>query len=87
MGSGRSHFEDLSSSRDVFSKKGFVKLKGFCDVVRSKNFDYAWCDTCCINKDSSTELDAALNTMYLWYSDAGLCIVYLEDVTPGGLSI
>jgi len=37
--------------------------------------------TCCIDKDSATELGTALNTMYQWYADSKLCIAYLQDVS------
>ncbi|KAF8838528.1 hypothetical protein BDN67DRAFT_982443 [Paxillus ammoniavirescens] len=33
--------------------------------------------TCCINKDSSTELEGAIRAMYQWYKDASVCIVHL----------
>ena len=80
-------FEDLCSSRDVSGKKGFAKTKGFCCVARSEAYDYTWIDTCCINKESSTELGTAINSMYRWYADARLCIVYLADVGLGGRSM
>ena len=35
---------------------------------------------CCINKVHSTELSEAINSMYRWYHDSSVCIVYLEDV-------
>ena len=35
---------------------------------------------CCINKVHSTELSEAINSMYRWYHDSTVCIVYLEDV-------
>ena len=57
-------FEDLQSGHDVSFKKGFAKLNGFCEIARSRNYDWAWSDTCCINKGSATELGSALNSMY-----------------------
>lgn len=36
-------------------------------------------DSCCIDKSSSAELTEAINSMFKWYREAGLCIVYLSD--------
>ncbi|KAK4554900.1 hypothetical protein LTR86_008048 [Recurvomyces mirabilis] len=52
--------------------------------LRWKNsfrFDWCWIDTCCIDKKSSAELSEAINSMWQWYSNASLCIVYLVDIT------
>jgi hypothetical protein len=48
-------FEELDSPA-ARKKKGYSKIRGFCDEARSQGFDYAWVDTCCINKKDSTEL-------------------------------
>jgi len=40
-----------------------------------------WADTCCIDKRSSAELQEAINSMFLWYRNASLCIVYLGKTT------
>ncbi|KAG0651479.1 Vegetative incompatibility HET-E-1 [Hyphodiscus hymeniophilus] len=45
--------------------------------------NYAWVDTCCIDKDSSAELSEAINSMYEWYANAKKCYAYLQDVTAG----
>ena len=37
-------------------------------------------DTCCIDKSSSAELSEAIKSMFRWYRDAYICIVYLSDV-------
>lgn len=39
--------------------------------------------TCCIDKTSSAELQESINSMYKWYKESAVCLVYLEDVTPG----
>ncbi|KAI0539386.1 hypothetical protein GGR58DRAFT_524670 [Xylaria digitata] len=44
-----------------------------------------WIDTCCIDKRSSSELSEAINSMYRWYKEAGVCYVYLEDVDVSDL--
>ena len=35
---------------------------------------------CCINKVHTTELSETINSMYRWYHDSSVCIVYLVDV-------
>jgi hypothetical protein len=70
----------MLSPADVSNKKGFAKIKGFCNIASSENCRYSWVDTCCINKANSSELSEAINSMYLWYSCGKICIVYLEDV-------
>lgn len=44
------------------------------------NLSYIWVDTCCINKESSRELDEAINSRFNWYKDAVRCYAYLQDV-------
>jgi len=77
-------FQEMSS-RNQKLKKGFTKIKKTCDLAHEDGLDYAWVDTCCIDKSSSAELTEAINSMYQWYSEADLCYVYLEDLLSGGL--
>jgi hypothetical protein len=60
--------------------KGFVKLQNCCAQAVRDGFDYAWIDTCCIDKSSSAELSEAINSMYKWYKNARICYAYLEDI-------
>ena len=60
-------FEDVLLAKDVSGKKGFDKIKGFCEIVSSKDCRYGWVDTYCINKPNSSELNGAINSMYQWY--------------------
>jgi hypothetical protein len=73
-------YEDIASARDVSHKKGYVKISEFCSLASRSDYRYAWADTCCINKGNSSELAEAINSMYMWYKQSALCIVYLEDV-------
>jgi len=61
-------------------KIGYQKIKRFCDEARSDGYHYAWIDTCCIDKKSSSELSEAINRMYSYYKDADICYAYLCDV-------
>ena len=36
--------------------------------------------SCCIDKTSSAELSEAINSMWQWYENAEVCVVYLPDV-------
>ncbi|KAI5997204.1 hypothetical protein F5J12DRAFT_929009 [Pisolithus orientalis] len=63
---------------------GLAKLQYFCALALEKNFQWAWSDTCCIDKDSSTELQEAIGSMFSWYRRSSLTIVYLSDVSDAG---
>jgi hypothetical protein len=72
-------FRDINEPR-AKRMKGYAKIKFTCDQARMDGYQYAWVDTCCIDKSSSAELSEAINSMYQWYKDAALCYAYLEDV-------
>jgi Heterokaryon incompatibility protein (HET) len=74
--------EMLCPAPETQHKAGFSKIKGFCDMAKAHGLSYAWVDSCCIDKRSSAELTEAINSMYMWYRDAIICIVYLVDVSP-----
>ncbi|EJF60827.1 hypothetical protein DICSQDRAFT_24722, partial [Dichomitus squalens LYAD-421 SS1] len=52
-----------------------------CDLALAEGYEFAWADTCCIDKSSSAELSEALNSMYNWYGHAVVCYAYLPDVS------
>ena len=60
---------------------GFAKISKFCERARSESLEFAWIDTCCIDKSSSAELSEAINAMHEWYRRASVCYVYLSDVS------
>ncbi|KAH7114309.1 heterokaryon incompatibility protein-domain-containing protein [Dendryphion nanum] len=64
----------------IKARPGFSKIRRFCELAKSRGFDYGWVDSCCIDKRSSAELSEAIGSMFAWYRDADICIVYLEDV-------
>ncbi|KIJ59765.1 hypothetical protein HYDPIDRAFT_118111 [Hydnomerulius pinastri MD-312] len=49
----------------------------FCSKARAYGCRFAWSDTCCINKESSAELDESIRSMFRWYHNAFICIVHL----------
>ncbi|KAL8846666.1 MAG: hypothetical protein Q9221_008252 [Calogaya cf. arnoldii] len=61
-------------------KPSFSKVKNFCALAKNNNYEWAWIDTCCIDKKSSAELTEAINSMYAWYQKAEICYAYLADV-------
>ncbi|KAG8534415.1 uncharacterized protein KY384_001260 [Bacidia gigantensis] len=61
---------------------GYIKVQKFCGLAAQDGFDYAWADTCCIDKTSSAELSEAINSMFRWYADAQVCYAYLADFAP-----
>ncbi|KAM5348880.1 hypothetical protein ACJ41O_008703 [Fusarium nematophilum] len=67
--------------READSNNGFAKILDACRRARSQGLEYAWVDTCCIDKTSSAELGEAINSMFKWYQDAAVCYAFLEDVS------
>ena len=64
------------------TKKGYAKLSSAMERAREWKggaYDWIWCDTCCINKESSAELSEAINSMYTWYAESEVCFAYIED--------
>ena len=59
------------------------KIRRCCEIAENDGYDWVWIDSCCINKESSTELSEAINSMFNWYAFAEVCYVYLEDVKDG----
>lgn len=65
-------------------KVGFEKVRLCCEEAKKNNIQYAWVDTCCIDKRSSTGLSKAINSMFAWYAKSKTCYVYLADVSLRG---
>lgn len=76
-------FHDMTST-DRDTKKGNEKIQKTCQIARNAGLEYAWVDTCCIDKSSSAELTEAINSMFHWYQQAVFCIVYLADLPSSG---
>ncbi|KAE8442492.1 hypothetical protein EG329_003273 [Mollisiaceae sp. DMI_Dod_QoI] len=70
------------TSHSTTRKRGYIKVRGMCEKARSLGFGYAWVDTCCIDRTSSTELNEAINSMFHWYRRADVCFVYLSNLSP-----
>ncbi|KAL7906517.1 heterokaryon incompatibility domain-containing protein [Trichoderma velutinum] len=79
-------FVDFTNLHTRETKLGFSKIKQTCKQALKDGLGYAWVDTCCINKESSSELSEAINSMFRWYRDAAICYAYLEDI-PGDIKL
>ncbi|KAF1962252.1 hypothetical protein CC80DRAFT_542570 [Byssothecium circinans] len=71
------------SEEALMKREGYAKIVNSAKLTKELGYQWIWCDTCCIDKSSSAELQEAINTMYRWYKEAAVCLVYLNDVEPG----
>ncbi|KAI6155067.1 hypothetical protein BKA82DRAFT_934925, partial [Pisolithus tinctorius] len=60
------------------------KLQSFCAVACELDYCWAWSDACCIDKHSSAEVQETIGSMFAWYRQSALTIVYLSDVPDIG---
>lgn len=82
-GKGEVSYQDFHDNLEAAQEKeGFEKIYLTCLQAKQDGLQYAWADTCCIDKNSSNELGEAINSMFKWYMNAAVCYVYLADV-PG----
>ncbi|KAJ8127669.1 hypothetical protein O1611_g5969 [Lasiodiplodia mahajangana] len=65
--------------------QGWEKIRHACQQAQLLKLDYIWIDSCCIDQANVAELSEAINSMYQWYSDATVCLVYLSDWEGLGL--
>ncbi|KAI5996970.1 hypothetical protein EDD15DRAFT_385717 [Pisolithus albus] len=81
-GIGEPLLRDIEGRRiyDLDGSEGLAKLQKFCLLSLRRGFFWAWSDTCCIDKDSSAELQEAIGSMFSWYHRSSLTIAYLSDV-------
>jgi hypothetical protein len=68
------------TEEDFLERPGYSKVVNAAREVRDLKHKWIWIDTCCIDKSSSAELQEAINSMYRWYQNAEVCLVYLGDV-------
>lgn len=74
-------YQDLEIGSEAAQRKeGFQKVRQCCAKAKADGFDYAWVDTACIDKSSSSELSEAINSMFNWYHQAERCYAHLADV-------
>ncbi|KIK32608.1 hypothetical protein CY34DRAFT_814180 [Suillus luteus UH-Slu-Lm8-n1] len=71
---------------ELDSVSGMTKLRSFCETARGAGHNWAWSDTCCIDKSNNVELHESVNSMFVWYHHSALTIIYLSDVPPSSKS-
>lgn len=76
-------FQDMALPAPT-SKKGWDKIIRTCSMALAEGLEFAWVDTCCIDKSSSAELSEAINSMFDWYRSASVCYVFLSDLDSPG---
>jgi hypothetical protein len=77
-------YQDYMNGKHLGSHmRGFVKIDMTCKLAVRDGFQYAWIDTCCIDKRSSAELTEAINSMFRWYERAEVCYAFLSDLEDG----
>lgn len=65
---------------DIFKQKGWAKLRRYCDRAARDGWEWAWMDTCCIHKTNPADTQEAINAMFRWYQNSGICYAHLDDV-------
>ncbi|KAM6488289.1 ankyrin repeat-containing domain protein [Trichoderma sp. SZMC 28011] len=76
------NFRDVEDGNINKPGIGSVKFRECCRQAIEDKLDYAWIDTCCIDKANLVELSEAINSMFRWYQRADICYAFLSDV-PG----
>ncbi|ROV99944.1 hypothetical protein VMCG_06294 [Cytospora schulzeri] len=82
-----SDFEASGGNRAILPsarlKRSWRKVELACGQALGDGYAWIWIDTCCIDKSSSSELSEAINSMYAWYRDSGVCYAWLSDLSAG----
>ncbi|KAH4479658.1 hypothetical protein HBH89_251970, partial [Parastagonospora nodorum] len=65
---------------EIYRRKGYKKIQSCCKQALKDGFEWAWIDTCCIDKTSTAELSEAINSMFRWYRKARACYAFLADL-------
>ncbi|KIK11437.1 hypothetical protein PISMIDRAFT_690350 [Pisolithus microcarpus 441] len=76
-------FQDVNSVESVWNlpnTSSSEKLWNFCKEARRLGYKWAWSDTCCIDKTTSSILNQSLTSMYKWYTDSAVTLVFLAGV-------
>src|ERR1700712_785302 len=80
---GKGGIKDISHATANYKRASLNKIHGTCKQAISDEYEWVWIDCCCIDKESSSELQEAINSMWSWYQNANICYVYLIDVPYG----
>jgi tetratricopeptide (TPR) repeat protein len=72
--------KDLENG-EAKARGGYKKLQFCAEQAARDGLSYFWIDTCTIDKASTEELSATINSMFELYRNATKCYVYLSDVS------
>ncbi|KAF9472104.1 hypothetical protein BDN70DRAFT_887386 [Pholiota conissans] len=77
---GEVTYDDWNAGLFDETSAGYQKIINFCKAAWTiHGLTLGWMDTVCINKQSSSELDESIRSMYKWYQGASVCIIYLAE--------
>ncbi|KAH7906459.1 heterokaryon incompatibility protein-domain-containing protein [Hygrophoropsis aurantiaca] len=77
--------EDVASIYMMQTPPGVKKLQQFCGTAAKCGYRWAWSDTCCIDKSSSAETQESINSMFQWYRNSAITVVYLAGLEDSKL--
>jgi hypothetical protein len=66
---------------EMDAPREICKLQQFCTTSKREGYRWAWSDTCCIDKTNNAELQESIISMFAWYKESAITIVYLADVS------
>ncbi|KAG2355934.1 heterokaryon incompatibility protein-domain-containing protein [Suillus spraguei] len=76
-------YQDMSTEPMKFRAEPepkWKKLQEFCRKAKDDHgCEFAWSDTCCIDKTKSAELDESIRSMFRWYRNSYICIAHLSE--------
>lgn len=78
-------YQQLVSGTYDAESQGWLKIANCCWIAESQGLEWAWIDTCCIDKTSSSELSETINSMFAWYGRAQVCYVFLHNFHASSL--
>ncbi|KAF5340102.1 hypothetical protein D9758_013154 [Tetrapyrgos nigripes] len=78
-------FRDIQNLEIARCNAGYANIENACARARQYSFEWIWIDSCCVNPENVAELSKVIASMYRYYEDAGLCYVYLCDVSVSNI--
>lgn len=78
-------YADYLSGRSASAHKNWAKIDAAVNITKlgKEKLNYLWIDTCCIDKESSSELTESINSMFAWYAQAAVCYAQIADFECG----
>ncbi|KAK4460749.1 heterokaryon incompatibility protein-domain-containing protein [Cladorrhinum samala] len=70
----------IKNEPSLKARKGYRKIAQCCRAASQQGLEWAWIDTCCIDKTDNAELTESINSMFRWYQEADVCYVFLADL-------